>query len=82
MPAGQGQASCVGQPSRTIVAAVRSRRGEGKPLLPRRGGDLAVEADVREHRLAALGRRVLDDEVEQALGLFFFSRADCLDSSH
>jgi hypothetical protein len=25
---------------------------------------------------------VLDDEVEQALGLFFFSRADCLDSSH
>src|SRR5262245_50319242 len=32
------------------------------------GHDLAMEADVGEHRLAALGRRVLDHEVEEALG--------------
>ena len=68
-PGGQGPASHVGRPSRTFVAAARSLRGEGKPLLPRRGGDLAVEADVREHRLAAVGRRVLDEEIEHALGL-------------
>ena len=37
-------------------------------MLPRGGGDLAVQADVRQHRLAAIGRRVLDEKVEAALG--------------
>ena len=51
-----------------FAAVARRVRGDGKPLLLRCSSDLAVEADVRDHRLAAVGRRVLDDEVEQAPG--------------
>src|SRR5262245_18207789 len=67
-PRWSARTSAVGRPGRKFVAVARAVRGEGKPLLPRRGGDLAVEADVREHRLAAVLRRVLDEEVEQSLG--------------
>lgn len=65
----RGSCWCMTPRARTWPARSRGRSRRGSDLRPevllRRRVDLAVEADVREHRLPALRRRVLDHEVSR-----------------